>query len=97
MTRSDGAGSRGEGTGQCCCVAAPESAVCISCSLMPMPVGPTMRVLASCVGRSITCARLLVAALTPRRNTLVPLLCLLPLMGPSVYLLLRPKSYGSNS
>lgn len=41
--------------------------------------------------------RLLVPALNPRRNALVPLLCLLPLVGPSVYLLLRPKSYGSNT
>lgn len=31
------------------------------------------------------------------RNTLVPLLCLLPLVGPSVYLLLRPKTYGGSS
>jgi hypothetical protein len=31
------------------------------------------------------------------RNTLVPLLRLLPLVGPSVYLLLRPKTYGSSN
>jgi hypothetical protein len=31
------------------------------------------------------------------RNTLVPLLCLLPLVGPSIYLLLRPKTYGSSN
>jgi hypothetical protein len=42
------------------------------------------------------CARVWLPS-NPCRNTLVPLLCLLPLVGPSVYLMLRPKTYGSNS
>lgn len=32
-----------------------------------------------------------------RRDTLVPVLSLLPLVGPSLYLLLRPKTYDSQS
>jgi hypothetical protein len=31
------------------------------------------------------------------RDTLVPLLSLLPLVGPALYLVLRPKTYGSSS
>lgn len=31
------------------------------------------------------------------RNTLVPLLSLLPLVGPCIYLLLRPKAYSDDS
>jgi hypothetical protein len=31
------------------------------------------------------------------RRSLVPLLCLIPLIGPSLYLLLRPKTCGGSS
>jgi hypothetical protein len=44
----------------------------------------------------LTIHLLLLLLLCVRRDTLVPLLSVLPLLGPSLYLVLRPKTYSSS-